>query len=165
MCDPYETRTRDLRRERAMFYPTKLTGQGGHRLENSGLGIPTHPTRSHLPNPDENNTVAIHFSIRVAVDGGCPYQGARVGTPHCGSSRTRTDNLVLAKHPLYHWSYGPKLVSHPDQQRIYLQPYSIFVPSRTPMPTKRALLECAWTQRGSNPRHPRCKRGALPTEL
>ena len=93
----------------------------------------------------------IRFSIRVAIDGGCPYQGAKAGNLHCGSSRTRTDNLVLAKHPLYHWSYEPKLVANPDQQRVCLQPYSILVPSRTPMPTKRAHLESAWSLGESNP--------------
>ena len=121
---------------------------------------PSSPQRREWSGRRDSNPRPSHWQCDALPTEPLPHRSTFSGA----ESQIRTGDTALFRRVLYQLSYlGPT----PAATRPYA-PTAARIPSpaegRNEAPRGR-LLGCWWAVRGSNPRPPRCKRGALPTEL
>ena len=125
-----------------------------------GATTPRVPIRREWSGRRDSNPRPSHWQCDALPTEPLPHRSTFSGA----ESQIRTGDTALFRRVLYQLSYlGPT----PAATRPYA-PTAARIPSpaegRNEAPKGRQM-GCWWAVRGSNPRPPRCKRGALPTEL
>lgn len=121
---------------------------------------PSSPQRREWSGRRDSNPRPSHWQCDALPTEPLPHRSTFSGA----ESQIRTGDTALFRRVLYQLSYlGPT----PAATRAYA-PTAARIPSPAEWRNEvllRGFPRGWWAVRGSNPRPPRCKRGALPTEL
>lgn len=160
--------------------PSTQTTATPHRSNNRGHKNDPGPLKPQViaSTPDDFASAGHFFCHSPAARSQArptrPQTAATPSTQHCASRHDRCDRSVSLARPRHRLSVLPPTACAPANSQTLDPTASAKRHGRQPAAKARLFAESLlgrlvregwWAVRDSNSRHPRCKRGALPTEL